>query len=66
MGFLKNTLKGALVAKVASEARKPQNQARAKSALSSLRSRMSRSGGTATATPVRRRSVTRKGTTPPR
>jgi hypothetical protein len=45
--FLKNTLKGALVAKVASEARKPKNQAKAKSLLGSLRSRVSGKGAAA-------------------
>ena len=76
MGFLKNTLKGALVAKVATEARKPKNQAKAKSALSGLRSRFS---GSKTATPAVRgraaKTTTRattvkgsakKGTTRPR
>ena len=54
MGFLKNTLKGALVAKVASEARKPKNQAKAKSVLSGLRRRVS---GQGSATPVKGRTV---------
>ncbi len=52
MGFLKNTIKGALVAKVASEARKPKNQAKARSALSGLRRRIS---GQGSATPVKGR-----------
>ena len=47
MGFLKNTLKGVLVAKVASEARKPKNQAKAKSLLGSLTSRGSGKGAAA-------------------
>ena len=41
MGFIGKMFKGAVAAKVVSEARKPQNQARAKSALASLRSKVS-------------------------
>lgn len=48
MGFLKNTLKGALVAKVATEARKPKNQAKAKSLFGQLRSRVSGGGAPTT------------------
>ena len=47
MSAIKKILSGAVVAKVASEARKPANQARAKSALRSLRSRISSRKGTA-------------------
>jgi hypothetical protein len=49
MGFLKNTLKGAVAAKVVSEARKPHNQAKAKSLLSSVAGRFSRRGQAGTA-----------------
>lgn len=59
MGFIKNTLKGVVVAKVASEARKPSNQAKAKSALSSLAARFSGKP----ATPVKGRKAATRGTT---
>lgn len=58
MGFIKNTIKGALVAKVASEARKPQNQAKAKSLLGRLTSR-----GTKGATVPTGRAGKTRGTT---
>jgi hypothetical protein len=40
MGFLGKAAKGALAAKVVSEARKPHNQRRARNAFSSLRARL--------------------------
>ena len=41
MGFFGKTAKGALAAKVVSEARKPHNQRKAKNAVSSLRAKLS-------------------------
>jgi len=46
MAFIKTFLKGAVATKLVSEARKPENQAKARSAARSLRTKLSSRKGT--------------------